>query len=214
MSSPCPAIPTTSVAKINGTISDLIMRRNICDNGSSLTAKVGNTIPMMIPSIAAITIHCVSEIRRRPRFALLVSSASVLFMLVHPTVPQRRVTVAVREVEHKAHCEPDDETNPGDAWQLRHEVEARHDGDQRRERNPRYTEGSRPVRIGATKHYHAGRHQYKGEQRPDVREVDHFGDIRERREHGHEDSRDDRAHVRRLVTRMNLREHRWKQPVA
>ena len=32
MSSPCPAMPTTSVEKISGTISDLIMRRKIVDS--------------------------------------------------------------------------------------------------------------------------------------------------------------------------------------
>src|SRR6185437_8488904 len=207
-------MPTTSVAKISGTISDLIMRREICDNGSSLTANAGKAIPMMIPTIAAMTIHCVSETRRRPRRAVALFSVPALSMAVHPAVTQRRVAIAVSEVEYEAHSEPDDKANPGDTRQLRHEIEARHDGDQRRERNPRHAERPRPVRIGSAKHDHARGHQHERKQRPDIREIDHFGDVGECGKDRYEDPRYDRADVRSLVTWMNFREHRRKQSVA
>src|SRR6185312_1923552 len=179
-------MPTTSVAKISGTISDLIIRRKICDNGSSLTANVGNAIPMMIPTIAAMTIHCVSETRRRPRRAVELLSDRALSMAVHPAVTQRRVAIAVSEVEYEAHSEPDDKANPGNTGQLRHEIEAGHDGDQWRERNPRHAERPRPVRIGVATDDHAPRHQHERKHRPDIREIVHFADVRECRRDGYE----------------------------
>jgi hypothetical protein len=46
MSSPCPAMPTTSVLKISGTISSLIIRRNTVLSGlSDVATKVSGAAP-------------------------------------------------------------------------------------------------------------------------------------------------------------------------
>src|SRR5215510_16240579 len=65
MSSPCPAMPTTSVPKMSGTMIDLIMRRNTVEIGRIDTAKPGARIPSATPVTMATTIHCVSVRRRR-----------------------------------------------------------------------------------------------------------------------------------------------------
>ncbi len=65
MSSPCPAIPTTSVPKMSGTMIDLIIRRNTVDTGFSVMAKAGANVPMSTPTTIEIRIHDVSGIRRR-----------------------------------------------------------------------------------------------------------------------------------------------------
>ena len=67
MSSPCPAIPTTSVPKMRGTMIDLIIRRNTVDSGLRLTANDGNAQPTITPTTIAIIIHEVSEMRLRFR---------------------------------------------------------------------------------------------------------------------------------------------------
>src|SRR5678815_1908521 len=64
MSSPCPAIPTTSVEKSKGAISDLIMFRKIVDRGLRVTARPGASHPRSTPTTIEMMIHCVSEIRR------------------------------------------------------------------------------------------------------------------------------------------------------
>src|SRR6266550_3049494 len=65
MSSPGPAIPTTSVPQLSGTMIDLIMRRNTVETGRIETAKAGNRIPSATPTTMATTIHCVRVRRRR-----------------------------------------------------------------------------------------------------------------------------------------------------
>src|SRR6266704_121022 len=65
MSSPCPAIPTTSVPKINGTMIDLMMRMNALEIGSSDRANAGKNTPSATPTNMATTIHCVRLRRRR-----------------------------------------------------------------------------------------------------------------------------------------------------
>ena len=72
MSSPCPAMPTTSVANSSGTISDLIIRRKIVDR----TLQVGRLESLTgrragretgsragCPTTIEITIHCVMRDR-------------------------------------------------------------------------------------------------------------------------------------------------------
>src|SRR3954466_7089968 len=65
MSSPCPAIPTTSVAKSNGAINDLIMFRKIVAIGLRLTAKPGASHPSSTPTTIEMMIQWVSETRRK-----------------------------------------------------------------------------------------------------------------------------------------------------
>ena len=75
MSSPCPAIPTTSVEKMSGTINSLIMRRKIVDSTLSDAAwKIGagwpgtasgKASPMRTPKTIEMKIQCVSERRRK-----------------------------------------------------------------------------------------------------------------------------------------------------
>src|SRR5438093_921380 len=80
MSAPCPAIPTTSVAKSRGTISDLIIRRNTADSMLRSDAAQpwwvwralsGNAAPRNIPTTMDTRIHCVRVMRPKkdPRVA-------------------------------------------------------------------------------------------------------------------------------------------------
>ena len=65
MSSPCPAMPTTSVPKMSGTMIDLIIRRNTVEIGLRETANLGKKIPTTTPTTMAAMIHCVRVRRRR-----------------------------------------------------------------------------------------------------------------------------------------------------
>src|SRR5262245_15797321 len=65
MSSPWPAIPTTSVAKMSGAISDLIIRRKMVERGLSCCDASGNAHPTSVPTTIANRIHWVSERVRR-----------------------------------------------------------------------------------------------------------------------------------------------------
>ena len=69
MSSPCPAMPTTSVENSSGTINDLIMRRKMFANGLRCGAKSGASHPIRMPITIAIRIHCVNPMPRNPREA-------------------------------------------------------------------------------------------------------------------------------------------------
>src|SRR5580698_6927769 len=93
MSLPCPAIPTTSVAKIRGTTSDLIIRRNTVPSGSIAMPTDGSHAPMATPTINAMTIACVRPLR-----------------MALPA--ERRLPDAVQEVQDETDGEPDDETHP------------------------------------------------------------------------------------------------------
>src|SRR5688572_24470555 len=64
MSSPCPAMPMTSVPKISGAMMDLIMRRKICESGRKDCAASGNIQPINVPIAMDIRIHLVSEMPR------------------------------------------------------------------------------------------------------------------------------------------------------
>src|SRR6266480_4796274 len=72
MSSPCPAIPTTSVPNMIGTMIDLIILRKTVDSGLRLSANVGNTQPMITPITIAIIIHDVSDTRLRFRNTVII----------------------------------------------------------------------------------------------------------------------------------------------
>ena len=65
MSSPWPAMPTTSVAKMSGAISDLIIRRKMVESGLSCWDASGNAQPTSMPTTIEIRIHCVSDRLRR-----------------------------------------------------------------------------------------------------------------------------------------------------
>src|SRR3954463_2807757 len=65
MSSPWPAMPMTSVEKMRGAMSDLIIRRKMVERGLSSRAAAGNRAPTTVPSTMATRIHWVSERLRR-----------------------------------------------------------------------------------------------------------------------------------------------------
>src|SRR5947209_9404179 len=134
MSSPCPAIPTTSVEKISGTINSLIMRRKIVDSTLSDAASnagagcpgtaFGNATPMITPTTIEMKIQCVSESRRKipppsPRRVALLLTRDLRL-----AAAQRGVPVAVEEVEHEADREPNAEPHPRLVRQTPHNEEA------------------------------------------------------------------------------------------
>src|SRR6266516_501027 len=67
MSSPCPAIPTTSVPNMIGTMIDLINLRKTVESGLRLSANAGNIQPIITPITIAIIIHDVSVTRLKFR---------------------------------------------------------------------------------------------------------------------------------------------------
>src|SRR5579862_6939544 len=79
---------------------------------------------------------------------------------------QRRVRVPIGEIEHQTDHQPDAESNPGDRRKLNHEIDARHDRDERRERHPWNAERSRTLGIDASEKDHSSRDENKREQRP------------------------------------------------
>src|SRR5580704_14988206 len=105
ISLPCPAIPTTSAAKISGTTSDLIIRRNTVPSGSIAIPTDGSHAPMATPTINAMTIACVKPLR-------IGLSA------------ERRLPDAVQEVEREADDQPDAESGPGDVREAGHQIDA------------------------------------------------------------------------------------------
>ena len=58
--SPCPAIPTTKVAKSNGATIILTMFRKIVASGASFTEKSGANQPQTTPKKSAIKIYVVN----------------------------------------------------------------------------------------------------------------------------------------------------------
>ena len=66
MSSPWPAMPTTSVLNKSGTINDLIMRRKMLAKGLRFGAKSGASQPMRMPITIEIRIQAENPIPRKP----------------------------------------------------------------------------------------------------------------------------------------------------
>ncbi len=60
---PEPAIPYTSVPKINGAMMDLIRRRKMLLSGASFTATCGAVSPSAMPAAMPMKIQTVSESR-------------------------------------------------------------------------------------------------------------------------------------------------------
>ena len=77
MSSPWPAMPTTSVAKISGAMIDLIIRRKICENGRNDWDRSGRKYPISVPITIEIRIHFV---RLMPRSLLQSVGAMAVVM--------------------------------------------------------------------------------------------------------------------------------------
>src|SRR5437762_13256468 len=96
------------------------------------------------------------------------------------------MAITVRKVENETKCEPNTKTNPGDDRQLQHQVEAGDDRDQRRDGHPRHSKGPTAARITAAEKDHPGRYKYEREQRPDVRQIHHFSNIRKCSKNGDE----------------------------
>src|SRR5438445_9765223 len=94
MSSVCPAIPITSVLKINGTMMHLINRMNKSDKIPVWLAAAGNCQPKRIPAIIARTIHWLRDRRRnKPIIMILeVGSRIIVFQYHCGARAIRRVT--------------------------------------------------------------------------------------------------------------------------
>src|SRR5581483_6887509 len=98
MSSPWPAIPTTSVANSSGTINDLIIRKNTDDRTfksvaaqppCASRADSGNAHPRAIPTTIEMMIHCESVMRRRNDLGLgwpLLDATAAVGNILRPYV--------------------------------------------------------------------------------------------------------------------------------
>src|SRR5580704_6756106 len=195
ISLPCPAIPTTSAAKISGTTSDLIIRRNTVPSGSIAIPTDGSHAPMATPTINAMTIACVKPLR-------MCLSA------------ERRLPDAVQEVEREADHEPNTEPCPGHVRQAGHEI---HAGGRSAERNgpdERHSERPRALGFFIPEREDAETDQDEREQRPDVGEVVRLAGIADQRPESHEDAGRDRRRPWRAESWMDVRCPLWEQSVT
>src|SRR6266540_2863339 len=184
MSSPWPAMPTTSVPKMIGTMIDLIIRRKTVDSGFSVTAKSGNAQPTSTPIAIAIRIHCVREKRRRMRSIIALKGRCgdepvSLFAdgrrwnqrNRRRPATERGVAVAVCKIEDESYHQPPSEAHPRQRRQPLHHEYAEQRADDSHHVHEGNAERPRPRRIGVTQHYHSDADKRKGEQRADVREI-------------------------------------------
>src|SRR3954468_17812580 len=133
MSSPCPAMPTTSVAKMSGAMIDLIIRRNTAERGLIAVANWGAYTPMSTPTTIEIIIHDVSEMRRRPRLIGIVEAGSLLAVYWcgrfdwnrTAAAPKRGIGIAVKDVERETDQQPPSETHPREVRQPAHDEHAK-----------------------------------------------------------------------------------------
>src|SRR5258705_3867187 len=186
MSSPWPAMPTTSVANRSGTISDLIMRRKTVDriwrsdawNPVVPSGRSGNRYPTRTPTTIEMTIHCVCVIRRKPERAG-VGAAAVSTPVIDSAIrgktgraaAQRRVAEAVQEVQGQPDGQPDREALPRVPREAPHHEQACRGAAEAHRPHEGDAERPRAVGLGVAQNEHADTHEREGEQRADVREV-------------------------------------------
>ena len=75
------------------------------------------------------------------------------------------------EVNSEADKQPDEESYPGLQRQSHHQYQAKGDRNHRQPRRTGHTESALTVGLRLAQHDHAERHDDKGEQRPDIRQV-------------------------------------------
>src|SRR5689334_5532302 len=160
---PCPAIPTTSVAKMSGAMIDRMSRRKIVLNGLSDAAAPGASQPTTSPAAMPTKIHCVSVVRG--------NFTSLLPLRVCPQFRQDAVTAPVPEVDGEPEEEPDDQPPPVLRRKREHEEEARDDPGDRDERDEGRPEGALGVRIGPPHDEDRRADDDEGEERADVRQL-------------------------------------------
>src|SRR4051812_31396701 len=158
MSSPCPAIPTTSVENSSGAIIDLIIRRNTFDSTLrsvaaqprwSARAASGYMPPTMMPITIATMIHCEREIRRRKLLGAPAEVSAVVAELVYiktllehdraRSPAQGGITIPVREVQDEADHEPPAKAHPRQRGQPLHDEYAKGRPDQANAIDERHT---------------------------------------------------------------------------
>src|SRR5665647_3211917 len=162
MSSPCPAMPTTSVEKISGTISSLIIRRKIVDSTLSDAAwntgvgcpgtASGNATPTMTPTTIEMKIQCVSVRRRKipPPFA---GAGELLTRHRRLAAAQRGVPVAVEEIEDQPYHQPDAESLPRLLRQPPHDEKAQRGAERSHEPQEGDAKGARAIRFSKAKNH-------------------------------------------------------------
>src|SRR3954471_13036008 len=224
MSSPCPAMPTTSVAKISGAMIDLIIRRNTLEIGLSVTANSGAHVPISTPTTIEIIIHDVSEMRRRPRKITAITigerSASANYWRrrldwYRPcAAPQSRMAVAIENVEREPDHEPPAESYPRKSRETAHHEHAERRADDAHDVNEGHPERPRTRRIGVAEDDHSDADEREREQRSDIGEIVRLASVAnqrpERDEHTGEQGRD----VRRAILPMDLARPPRQQTVA
>src|SRR5579872_2750207 len=195
MFSPCPAIPTTSVAKINGTTSDLIMRRNTVPSGSMAIPTEGSHAPTATPTINDRTIA-----RVRPMRMTLLAKG--------------RLADAVQEVEHEPDHEPDGEAHPSLRRQAGHEVDAGGGATERDRPDERHPERPRAVWLLVPQHQYAEAYEDEREQRPDVGQVERLAGVTDQRPESNEQPGGDCRRPGRPILLVDARGPMGQQPIA
>src|SRR6202008_1061081 len=225
MSSPCPAIPTTSVPKMSGAMIDLIIRRNTVDSGFSFTARSGANTPIRTPTIIEIRIHDVREMRRSWRKILLMVFCCLigcsandrrrrLDWLRRCIASERRMAVTVQDVENEAEQEPPSEPLPRHARQSPHHADTQRRTQGRHKPYERNPERTAAFRLHMPQHQHTDANEREGEQGTDVGEVVCLTGISDERPDCYEYAGEQRRDVGRAVFPVNLARPVREQAVA
>src|SRR5512141_580142 len=125
-----------------------------------------------------------------------------------------RVRLAVYEVDQEANREPHKETDPCVARKAVHHVTADRDREDWHDRHEWSPERPRKLRALSAKNDDSCRNDHEGKQCSDRNQLAEQTDREESCDDSADDTGENRCDVRRLELRMNLPEHRRKQPVT
>src|SRR5436189_400880 len=239
MSSPWPAMPTTSVPNNSGTIMDLIIRRNTFDNSWRSAADqppwiarsdVGNSTPRATPTTIETTIHWDNESRRSiPRRGSMgvMAGGCVIYRLASALDRRRRrdrygwsaapeggVLEPIREIQQQSHRHPDPEPLPRAHGKTDHRVDARERSRDAHEPDEWHLERTRPIGLLVAQHQHADAHDRERRERSDVRQVVDLVLVEHQAAEGHDQAGHDRRDVRRPVLGVDLGGPLREQAVA
>src|SRR5215211_5418201 len=171
-----------------------------------LTGKIA---PSAIPMSMAMTIHFVSEIRRR--LASMIEASGVMRRRdAHGA--QLGIAVPVYEVEGQSDRHPDGKTFPRAHRQPDHDIYAGQGAGDRDEPESLHAERPWARRIEIAKREDADADDGERGQRSDVREIVDLVFIEHQAAEGHDDAGDDRRDVRRAILGMDLRRPLGEQP--
>ena len=115
--------------------------------------------PLNRPSRPKTVTKFAEALQRRPRACLLAR------------ICERAVRAAVEPVDDEPDVQPHQESHPGDDREAEHQVGARQDAENRKDRPQRHAERPMRVRTLDAQHQHGRADDDEGEQRADARHL-------------------------------------------